>query len=147
MMDGFDDFLDAFNFPLENNVHVPETITLPAHRKETDDEGTGDALSTASTAPAGGEEKQEEVRDALDMLDGSSALLALFPLDIDDAARARRTTPSPEPLDRQRLRHCYYLHGLFEDRWLCSLSRASLGVFIYTHMHLCMLTHAQVRRN
>jgi len=34
------------------------------------------------------------------MLDGSSALSALIPLDVDDAAWARRTTPPPEQLDR-----------------------------------------------
>jgi len=52
------------------------------------------------------------------MLDGSNAPSALIPLDVDNVAWARRTTPPSEQLDRQGLRDSYYLHGLFEDKWV-----------------------------
>lgn len=110
--DGVDDFLDASAFTLKKTSLAGARGQLHVHGETA---GTHIHTHTRIHAQGGpGKDSDEEVRpvDALDQLEGQ----VLDALDVECTA----TGPSepPEPLDRDHLNQCYYLHGLFEESFM-----------------------------
>jgi hypothetical protein len=111
--DGVYDFLDVFAFTLEK-TSLAGARGQPHVQGET--AGTHMHTLTHIHTHGGhaGNDSDEEVRpvDALDQLEGQ----VLDALDVICTA----TGPSepPEPLDRDHLKQCYYLHGLFEESFM-----------------------------
>ena len=111
--DGVDDFLDVFAFTLEKR-RLDGARGQPHVQGET----AGTHIHTHSHihthgGPAG-KDSDEEVRpvDALDQLEGQ----VLDALDVKCIAAG--PSEPPEPLDRDHLKQCYYLHGLFEESFM-----------------------------
>lgn len=107
--DGVDDVQDTFTCTLEKT-------SLAGARGNFQGETAGTLVHTPHIRTQGGPARKDSdgVRpvDALDQLEDK----VLDALD----AKTTVTGPSepPEPLDRDHLKQCYYLHGLFEESFM-----------------------------
>ena len=111
--DGIDELMEAFAFKIEK-TSLAGARGQPHVRGETAGTHVYTHTHMHKLGGSAGKDIDEEVRpvDALDQLEGQ-VLDAL-----DAKCTAAGPSEPPEPLDRDHLKQCYYLHGLFEESFM-----------------------------